>query len=179
MKKKKMTATQKKWLVSAHILSTVVWLGTTVCFMVLMIVATQTSDRSTQHTIYALVETLDISLIWSSSLSTLATGALLAILTHWGLIRFYWIMLKEVLTLLSIALGMVGLHPWLLYALTATSAQEVGIAQNALLVTNQQKQFAGIAFQLIALTLMVGIAVFKPWGQLRRPSKAAAMRPAR
>jgi len=146
--------------------------------MVLMIVATQTSDHCTQHTIYALVETLDIALIWSSSLSTLATGALLTTLTHWGLIRFYWIMLKEVLTLLSIALGMVGLHTWLLYALTATSAQEVGMAQNALLVTNQQKQFAGIAFQLIALALMAGISVFKPWGQLRRPSKASAMRPA-
>jgi hypothetical protein len=174
--KKQMTVTQKKWLVSAHILSIVVWFGTTVCFLVLMIVATQTSDRSTQYTIYALVEKLDVSLIWSSSLATVATGALIAILTQWGLVRFYWIVLKEVLSILSIILGMGGLHPWLLYALTTTFAQESGIAQNALLVTNQQKQFAGIILQLLALALMVVVSIFKPWGQFRRPKRAAAVR---
>jgi uncharacterized membrane protein len=174
MKKKKITVTQKRWLVSAHILSMVVWFGTTVCFLILMIIATQTSDSRTLHIIYTLVETLDVSLIWPSSLASVTTGALIAILTPWGLFRFYWIVLKEVLSLLSIILGMIGLHPWLLYALTVTSAKEGSLVQAASLVVNQQKQFAGIIFQLIALTLMVVISLFKPWGQSRRPKRTAS-----
>lgn len=176
MKRKKITVTQKRWLVSAHVLSFVVWFGTTVCFLILMIIATQTSDRHTQHIIYMLVEKLDVSLIWSSSLATVVTGALISILTPWGLIRFYWIVLKEVLSLLSIILGMVGLHPWLLYAISVTSTQEGSLAQAASLAVNQQKQFAGIVFQLIALMLMVVVSLFKPWGQFRRPKKMASAR---
>ena len=40
----KLTITQKRWLLSAHILFSVAWLGTAVCSLVLSILAATTRD---------------------------------------------------------------------------------------------------------------------------------------
>lgn len=169
---KKITVTQKRWLVSTHILCNVVWLGTTLCFLVLSLAAVTTQDIKALHTIYVMVDVLDKTLIWTSSIGTMVTGILLSILTHWGLTRFYWIIVKEVLTLLSFGLGIFGLHGWLNATLSMTTGQDMWVVHTSAYTLNQYLQFGGVGFQLLALTGIVIISVFKPWGQRGQPKKS-------
>ena len=94
------------------------------------------------------------------------------------MIRFYWIIAKEVLSLLSFGLGIFGLHNWLINALTLTSVQNMQMTHTTTYTMNQSLQFGGVTFQLLALSIAVIVSVFKPWGQRRRPKRSLRDRPA-
>jgi hypothetical protein len=168
---KKLTVTPRRWLISAHILFSIIWLGTSLCLLILGLTALGTNDPGTLHTTYLLAEVLDKTLIWGSSIGALATGFLLSILTHWGLLRFYWIIVKEVLSIFSFALGYAGLHTWLTHLGTMTAVQSSDAIQAAYPLT-LHTYIAGGTLEIAALAIMVIISVFRPWGQLRAPKKS-------
>ncbi|GHO93187.1 hypothetical protein KSF_032350 [Reticulibacter mediterranei] len=171
---KKLTITQRRWLISAHILFSIIWIGTSLCLLILALTALGTSDPSMLHIIYLLAEVLDKTLIWGSSIGALATGFLLSILTHWGLLRFYWIIVKEVLSIFSFALGYAGLHTWLTHLGTMTAVQSSDTIQAAYPLT-LHIYIAGCTLELAALVIMVIISVFRPWGQFKSPKKPMRM----
>jgi hypothetical protein len=164
MAKKKISITQKRWLLSLHILCTVIWLGAGFCSLVLNIVASVSSDTHTLNAVYAATEDLDKALIRAGAIATLATGILLSVLTHWGLLRFYWIMVKEVLTVVSIFVGFV-ISDRTVDTISMTMTDHFHVLQNSLYTTNQIIIFCGIIFEIVCLSAVIAISVFKPWGQ--------------
>jgi hypothetical protein len=157
---KKLTVKQRKWLVVAHVLCVVAWLGAAFSSLVLGIA---TSNMSDMHASYIALDVLDKIVIRTFALGTLITGILLSIFTHWGLFRFYWIIVKEVLALSVMLLGFFAVSQWIEEAITQTSIQHEAIATNhvALLIL--------IALHIVALTIAQILSIWKPWGQ-RKPS---------
>lgn len=125
-------------------------LGGAIGFLILSITAASTTDVSVIDACFRSMHILAKTSVRASTIGTVITGVLLSILTHWGLFKYYWIIVKEFLTVVSIGLGIFGMYFWTLNA------------------SNMQQLMIGIVLQITSLAAMFIISVFKPWGQ-RKP----------
>ena len=164
--RRKISITQKRWLLSAHLLFMAVWLGSVVCSLALNVVALKATDPQLLNNIYALTETLDNYVVRTGAAGSLLTGLLLAWFTQWGLLRFYWIIAKEITTIGIIILDQVIIR-WNAIAIALTAAQRA----NAAYLNVRTLLLIGILVRLILLLAIIVISIFKPWGQRKRTNQ--------
>lgn len=164
----KLTVRQRKWLLSAHILFSAIWIGNSVVFVVLGIVSATTIDPGVLSACYTVMHLLSTSSLRASTIGTVVTGVLLSVLTSWGLFRYYWIIAKEVLTLLCILLGAVGMYFWTLRAVTLIPASGMDVWQQPDFVVNNGQLWVGIVLQVLSLAAMIVLSVWKPWGRRKQ-----------
>ncbi|HEY3366364.1 MAG TPA: DUF2269 family protein [Symbiobacteriaceae bacterium] len=165
----RITITPRKWLLSAHILFTTGVLGYMICALVLGLLAANAKDVSAFGAAYAMMKSLDLLLHRTAGIAMIVTGVLLAALTHWGLFRSPWIIVKEVVTLGAIAVGVIWVNPALDKVIAIVSAEGLNALHNPAYVAARTVLLGGILLQLVALSLLVIISVFKPWGLRNRP----------
>jgi hypothetical protein len=152
----KVTKTARKWVLILHILFSSIMLGNMVTFLILSITVATTNDLSLIRSCYTIMNILSDSSIRASTLGATITGILLSVLTHFGLFKYWWIIVKELLTIL-----LIGLNLWGMYLLTLDALQGVGVGEyetNFILWT-------GIVLQIISLIFIFVISKFKPWGK--------------
>ena len=164
--RRKISITQKRWLLSAHLLFMAVWLGSVVCSLALNVVALKATDPQLLNNIYTLTETLDNYVVRTGAAGSLLTGLLLAWLTQWGLLRFYWIIAKEITTIGIIILDQVIIR-WNATAIALTAAQ----GDNPAYLNVRNLLLIGIVVRLILLLAIIVISIFKPWGQRKRTNQ--------
>lgn len=164
----KLDVTRRRWLLSLHLLFSAIMFGVAVAFLILSITAANTNDAGVLKACYTSMHVLADTSVRASTIGTAATGILLSVLTQWGLFKFYWIIVKEALTLLSIVLGPIGMYFWTLKAVALTSAEGLGAWQNPSFTVNSSELWIGIVLQILSLAAMFVISVFKPWGQRKR-----------
>ncbi|MGM0714540.1 hypothetical protein [Brevibacillus parabrevis] len=155
----------KKWLLFLHLLFSAIMLGGAVLFLVLSIVAANTDDAGVFAACYTAMHTLAKTSVRASTIGTIVTGVLLSVWTHWGLFRYYWLIAKEVLTLVTILLGPVAMYVWTLPAVSLAWAQGLEAMGNPAFIVNSEKLWIGIVLQLLSLILLFLLSVFKPWGK--------------
>jgi len=166
----KITIQQKRWLLSAHLLCAVTWLGAGFCSLILNLTALFTHNPHLLNATYVLADILDKALIRGGAIGTLITGILLSVLTQWGLMKFYWIIVKEIVSVLCVTVGVI-ISGWNHDAIFLTALHGLQAFHNPLYLTNRTLMFIGIFFQLISLSSVIVISVFKPWGQRKRPAE--------
>ncbi|MFJ5623955.1 hypothetical protein ACIQD3_14765 [Peribacillus loiseleuriae] len=169
---RKISLTQKRWLLTIHILFAAIMFGVTVSFLILSLTAANTSSLDVLKACYNGMHILAKTSVKASTIGTLITGILLSVLTNWGLFKFYWIIVKEVLTIVSIGLGVVGMYRWSLSAVTFVSTAGFDAWQHPSFVVNNEQLLIGIILQIISLGTMFVISVFKPWGQRKKSDKS-------
>jgi hypothetical protein len=162
---KKIGITPKKWLLTLHSLFAAIMFGVTITFLILSIAATVTTDEGVLKALYMSMHLLAQTSDRASTIGTVVTGVLLSLLTHWGFFKYYWIIVKELLTILSIGLGLVGIYFWSLKAVTITTVQGMESLQNPEFLVNRTYLFIGISLQIISLIAMYILSIFKPWGK--------------
>jgi hypothetical protein len=158
----------RKWLLTLHLLFSGIMLGVAVVFLVLSIAAATTKDDSVVQACYTGMHVLSKTAVRGSTVGTVVSGVMLTVLTQWGLFKFYWIIVKEGLTLLSIALGPFGMYFWTLKAVELTSAKGLVAAHSPAFIVNSEQLWTGIILQTMSLAAMFVISVFKPWGRVQR-----------
>lgn len=168
---KKLSVKQKRWLLSAHILFTIGWLGTVFCFLVLGIVATTTSDGETLEAVYFAMRILDLTVVQASAIGTVITGVLLSVLTQWGLTKFYWIIAKQIGAVFSVGLGVFAMHNLIIESVSIISSRGLTALQDPTYIVNHRIIMAGIILEIISLSIMVLLSVFKPWGKRKEFDK--------
>lgn len=95
---------------------------------------------------------------------TLLTGALLGFATKYGLVRYWWVLVKLVLNVVLVVLVVIALSPGVTaLGEGARAALEEGSAPPVTLTLLFPPIVSSTAV-VIAMTL----AVFKPWGRVRR-----------
>ncbi|MBD2868240.1 hypothetical protein [Paenibacillus arenilitoris] len=169
---KRLALTPKKWLLALHLLFAGIMLGVTVVFLVLSIAAANTDSGDILKACYNGMHILAESSVRASTIGTVVTGILLSVLTHWGLFKYYWLIAKELLTVLSIGLGVVGMYEWSLKAVTIVTAEGLGAWQNPTFAVNNGQLVTGIVLQIASLAAMFVLSVFKPWGPRKARSVA-------
>lgn len=167
----KLKMTQRKWLLTIHLLFSAIMFGVAVAFLILSITASNTSDEGVLKACYTGMHVLANSSVIASTIGTLVTGILLSVLTQWGLFKYYWIIAKEVLTVLSIVIGPIGMNYWTLKAVTLTNVEGLNALQDPAFIVNNDQLWVGIILQIVSLVAMFIISVFKPWGQRKQKNQ--------
>jgi hypothetical protein len=154
-----MSASLRKLGLTAHVLASVGWLGAVAAFLALAIVGLTSGNGPKAVAAYLAMDGITRSVIVPLCMASLITGIVQSVGTPWGLVRYYWVLLKLGLTVF----GTVGL---LLH--TGAIRYAAGIAAtgsfgaNAEEVRLQLVVTAGAAVVLLVVATV--LSVYKPRG---------------
>jgi hypothetical protein len=154
-----MTPRLRKFALTAHITSTIGWLGAVACFLALAVTGLTSQDPQTLRGAYLAMELTTRNVIVPLCLASLLTGLVQALGTKWGLFRHYWILIKFLITILSTIVLFVHLQP-ISYLAAKTTLSSADLQVQIQLVVAP-----GAA--LLALLVATTLAVYKPRGITR------------
>ncbi|SEO32112.1 hypothetical protein [Paenibacillus sp. OV219] len=161
----KISLMQRRILLLLHILFASIMLGVQVVFIILALTASVTDSGSVLQACYYIMKLLATSSVRVSTIGTTITGILLSVWTSWGLFRYYWIIAKEVLTLLAIGIGLYGLYEWTLHGLNHIDADGLSAWSAASFNVNHISLWIGIIIQTVSLIAMFILSIWKPGGK--------------
>ncbi len=155
-----MTPRLRKFALTAHVVSSVGWLGAVAGFLVLAVAGLTSQDAQMVRAAYLAMELITWFVIVPLSLASLLTGLVQSLGTTWGLSRHYWVVAKLLLTVLATAILLVHTQP-ISY-----------VARVAAETTLSSADLRGLRIQLVAdagaalLVLLVTttLSVYKPRG---------------
>jgi hypothetical protein len=157
-------ARTRKGVLLVHVASAGVWLGIDVVMGVLVFRALLSDDDRTRALSFQALELVAVGPLLATGLVCLASGLLLALSSRYGLVRYWWVVAKLVLNLILTALVLVALAPEV--AAHAEQARQFDAGLPVPLEVGQLI-FPPIVSPAALLVAMV-LAVFKPWGRIRR-----------
>jgi hypothetical protein len=157
-------ARTRKSVLLVHIASAGAWLGIDVVMAVLVFTALLTDNSGTKALCFQALELVAVWPLLITGLVCLITGVILGLGSKYGLVRYWWVAVKLVLNLLLTGLVLVALAPEVAQA--AERGRQFMEGQPATLTVGD------LIFPPIvsptALTVAMVLAVFKPWGRIRR-----------
>jgi hypothetical protein len=160
-----MTPALRKLSLTAHVTSSVGWLGAVAGFLVLSIAGLASQDADVVRSAYLAMNLIGQFIIVPLSLAALLTGLVQALGTDWGLFRHYWVAVKFVLTTGATIL-------LLLHQFTAVAGAARRVSETALGalpdVGGLGPQLVGdAALAVVTLLVTTTLSVYKPWGRTR------------
>ena len=154
----------RKGVLVVHIVSAGVWIGIDVVMAVVIFTALLTDDDNTKALCYRVLELFAVWPLLTTGLVCLASGVVLGLGTKYGLVRYWWVAIKLVLNIVLTTLVLVALRPEVSKA--AEQGRQFAAGEPASLVVGN------LIFPPIvsptALLIAVVLAVFKPWGLIRK-----------
>src|SRR5262245_51575359 len=99
-----MTPTLRKLSLTAHVTTSLGWLGAVAAYLAIVIGGAASHDDGIVRGIWLAMWTILMYLIVPCSLAALLTGGIHALATEWGMFRHYWIVAKFALTIAAITL---------------------------------------------------------------------------
>ena len=150
----------RKFALTAHVTSSVGWLGAVVGFLSLVIAALTSQDAQTVRAAWIAMELTGWFAIVPLALASLLTGLVMALGTPWGLFRHYWVLFKLLLTILAtvVLLGNMQTVSFLAGVAAETGSVVLGGLRGELL-------HAGGG--LLVLLVNTILSVYKPRGMTR------------
>ena len=160
----KLSITSRRGLLTVHILFAAIMFGNMVTFLILSIVAATTENVQLIESCYQIMHVLASTSVKASTIGTTVTGILLSICTKWGFFQFYWIIAKQIITVMLIGFNLWGMYAWTLDALNLLKT--TGDQTDMFML--QIDLWIGIIIQIISLVFIFTISVFKPWGRRKK-----------
>jgi uncharacterized membrane protein len=152
-----------KFALTAHITSSIGWLGAAAGFLALAIAALTTRDAQTVRGAYFAMVLIGWYVIVPFCLASVVTGLIMSLGTAWGLFRHYWVIVKFLITVVSALI---------LFGFTQTLGSLEDLAANTTLSIDQlrnlnQSPALHSAGGVLALLVTTVLAVYKPRGMTR------------
>lgn len=153
----------RRLALTAHVGSSVGWLGAVAGFLALAVAGVMSEDAETVRGAYLLMEMTGWFVLVPLSLASLCTGLVSSVGTTWGLFRHYWVVVKLLINIAATSI-------LLLYMQTlgqlAAQVRRAGIdADVEALRSPSPVLHAGAA--LVLLLAATTLAVYKPRGLTR------------
>jgi hypothetical protein len=154
----------RKLVLLVHIAAAGAWLGLDLVLGILVVTALTSPDATSVGAAAASIATFATWPLIVAGLVTLITGMLLGLATKYGLVRYWWVLAKLVINVVLVTLVVLVLSP----GVTA-----LGEAGRAALEDGAAPPIPGtLLFPPIvsstAVIVAMTLAVFKPWGRVRR-----------
>ncbi|WP_031511354.1 membrane protein [Streptomyces megasporus] len=169
-----LTPRARRFALTAHIVSSVGWLGAVVVYLVLAVTALTGHDAQTVRAVYPAMELTVGFVIVPASLVSLLTGVICSLGTAWGLLRHYWVLAKLLLTVLATPVLLMYARSIGHVADVTTRTSPSGAVPDALRDPTHALHSGGGLLVLLAAT---ALAVYKPRGMtgygLRARSRAS------
>ena len=160
----KLNVRQRNWLLSLHIASGGLWFGTALCSVAIAL-GGSLNDGDGLYGLNMARNLLGEFVIVPAAILSVITGVLLCSFTSWGFFKHRWVMLKQVTTLMMIAIGSVWLGPWTKEMTTISEGARSQSLQDSHYLYLQQVVTIGGVAQTLALLMVIAISTMKPWGK--------------
>lgn len=155
----------RKLALTAHVTSSVGWLGAVAAFLVLSIAGLASQNAQTVRSAYVAMNLIGQFMIVPLSLAALLTGLIQALGTQWGLFRYYWVLTKLGLTIVATTLLLLHQFTAVAGAAVRVSSAAPGEPPHVGSLGTQLVFDAGAAVLLLLVTTT--LSVYKPWGRTR------------
>ena len=155
-----MTPGLRKFVLTAHVTSSVGWLGAVVAYLALAVAALTIQDAQTVRAAWIAMELTGWFVIVPLALASLLIGVVNALGTPWGLFRHYWVLVKLLLTVFATIILLLHMPTVSYFAGVAaeTDSANLGGLRGELLHAG-----GGLLVLLVTTTL----SVYKPRGMTR------------
>jgi hypothetical protein len=150
----------RKLALTAHVTSSVGWLGSVAAFLALAIAGVSSQGDHVVRAAYLAMHLITWFVLVPLSLASFTTGLVESLGTTWGLFRHYWVVTKLLLTMLATMILLLHTQP--IDRVAAVAAQTVLATSDLRSVRLQLVGDAAAAlFVLFATTTL---SIYKPWG---------------
>lgn len=151
-----LTPARRKFALTAHVTSSVGWLGAVAAFLALAIVGLRSLDDSTARSLYPTLELMGWYVIVPFSVASLVTGLIQSLGTQWGLFRHYWVVAKLLIT--------VGASLLLLLHMQLVRSAAAAAGTGTLGGEPKMRLVADAGAAVVVLLVAVSLSVYKPQG---------------
>jgi hypothetical protein len=148
----------RKLALTAHVVSSVGWLGAVAGFLALSVVGLTSQDAQTVRGAYLVMEPAAWFVLVPLAFASLLTGLVQALGTTWGLFRHYWVLFKLLINLVATTVLLIYMETFDVMAGVAADPS----ADLELVRTSSPLLHAGAA--LLLLLVATTLAVYKPRG---------------
>ncbi len=156
-----MTPRLRKFALTAHVTSSVGWLGAVVAFLALAVVGLTSQDAQTVRGAYLVMEPAAWFVLVPLAFASLLTGIVMSLGTTWGLFRYYWVLFKLVITVFATLILLIYMGTFRYMAgVAADPTADLDVVRNA-------SPTLHAALALLVLLVATVLAVFKPRGLTR------------
>lgn len=100
----------RKTVLAVHVLSSVGWFGAVAAFLALALVGLSSGDSSLVAAVYVAARLIAWWVILPLGVLAFLSGVVQSVGTQWGLVRYWWVLIKLVLTTGSLVLYLVHLQ---------------------------------------------------------------------
>jgi hypothetical protein len=151
----------RKLTVTLHVIATVGWIGAVACFLALAVTGLVSPEIERMRASYVAMDLTYRWVVIPLGIASLVTGLASSLITEWGLFRYYWVLVKLLMTIPAVVLMLVHM-------------QQAGYLAGTVAATVfSSAQAAGLRIQLIAyacaaLLVLVAATVlstYKPRGR--------------
>ncbi|MGQ0841925.1 DUF2269 domain-containing protein [Actinokineospora sp.] len=97
----------RKVALTAHVTTSVGWLGAVLCVLALAIAGRTSQDAQVVRAAYLAMDLTGWYVLVPLSIASLLTGLVQALGTTWGLFRHYWVLIKLLITVVATAILLV------------------------------------------------------------------------
>jgi hypothetical protein len=173
-----MTPRLARLALTAHTIFSVGWLGAVAAYLALAVAALTNSDPQTVRGAYASMAVIGWFVIVPFSIAAMLTGLLQSLGTRWGLFRYWWILVKFLLTTAGTLILLQHMEAVTRMSLAAAATTLAGADLRPLRIQLIVHAAGGLVMLVAATTL----SVYKPWGLTaygRRKASLADLPPAR
>ena len=156
-----MTPGIRKLALTAHVVSSVGWLGAVAAFLALAVAGLAGRDPQLVRGSYLAMELTGWYVIVPLCLASLVSGLVQSLVTPWGLFRHYWVLVKFLITAVSAVI---------LFAYTKTLGHLGSLAADAATSADALRSPSPVVHSgaaLLALLAATALSVYKPRGMTR------------
>jgi hypothetical protein len=151
----------RKIVLTAHIASTLGWLGAVVVFLALSVVGLTSQDVQVVRAAHLVMEPVAWMVLVPLAFASLLTGLIQALGTPWGLFRHYWVLFK---LLISVVATIVLLNYMETFDMMAIVAAEPTFANGDLGGPRSPSPMIHAALALMMLLVATVLSVYRPRG---------------
>lgn len=146
----------RKLALTAHVTSSVGWLGAVAAFLALAIVGLRSVDNDTARSLYPTLELMGWYVIVPFSAASLVTGLIQSLGTQWGVFRHYWVVAKLLIT--------VGASLLLILHMQLVRGAAAAAGTGTLGGEPRMRLVADAGAAVVVLVIAVALSVYKPQG---------------
>lgn len=148
----------RQFALTAHVTSSVGWIGAVVVFLALAVVGLTSEDAATVRGAYLVMEPAAWYVLVPLALASLLTGLVQSLGTTWGLFRHYWVLFKLLMNLFATIILLTYMETFRFMAgVAADPSADLAVVRNASPVIHA-------ALALLLLLVATVLAVYKPRG---------------
>lgn len=152
-----------------HLVSAGAWIGIDVVLAILVFTALLTDDAQTAASAYQALKLFAIWPLFTTGLVCLASGITLGLGTQYGLVRYWWVAAKLAINIVFVALVPLSLRP----AVNEAAAYGQQLTTGDLVIVPTTDLLFPPVVSPAGLLLAVILAVYKPWGRIRKRDRSS------